>query len=194
MRERDYPWFRHYSGTATDAKWLLVARDAVCDAGDVYAVWCALLERANEAKPRGSVLGFDSAPLAAFWGWEKPLIDRVFASLRAHGLHDGKRLTAFTKRNPIKQDATGAQRARNYRDRKRAASRRDAQPAADPASRRDVTASRVTSHIERDSEAGSLPASSSSPIPTISLSNPVAHERESGGFFTRLFGRGAKHA
>lgn len=86
------------------------------------------------------------------------------------------------------------QRAKNYRDRKRAASRRDGQPPAYDSSRRDVTASRVTSHIERDSEAGSLQASSSSHIPTLSLSSSGVVERESEGFFTRLFGRGGKHA
>jgi hypothetical protein len=187
VREKDYPWFRHYSGTATDAKWLLVARDAQCRAGDVYAVWCALLERANDAKPRGSIVGFDPAPLAAFWAWEPSLIERVIAALRHHGLHDGRRLTEWAKRNPLKKDPTGAQRARNYRDRKRGASRRDAGPSrrdgesgTGDASRRDVTESRVASHIERDCEAGSLQASSSSNLPNTSLSNPVARESENG--------------
>lgn len=111
-------WFAHHHGTATDAKWAPVARLAGCQRYHVYAVWCALMERASAARDRGSIAGFDAVDLGESWGLDAEVIDRIVQALRDRKLIVGDRLTKWNERQP-KRDATNAARQARFKAKKR---------------------------------------------------------------------------
>lgn len=113
-------WFRSYHGAPTDPKWLVIARLAGTQPGVVAAVWWALMDRASQATPRGSVAGFDVEATAAFFGWDGSTVQAVLDALRRRGLiADGDVLPQWRKRNPPDYST---ERVQAFRGRKRTVS------------------------------------------------------------------------
>lgn len=110
-------WFRSHHGAPTDPKWLVIASKAQSKPGIVAAVWWALLDHASQNTPRGSVAGFDTETLAAFWGFGEAEIVRIVAALRDKKLVGSDDIiTTWAKRQPKKEDGA-AERARAWRER-----------------------------------------------------------------------------
>lgn len=134
-------WFRWYTGTATDPKFLVVARLSKQNVASVVAVWAMLLERASDgvtqcdagvtrcdAVKRGFVTGFDCESADVLLGLEDGSSAAIIEALRTKGLLDGDKVTAWEKRQPKREDSS-AERTRAYRERlkeKQSETQRDA--------------------------------------------------------------------
>lgn len=116
-------WYRTYAGTATDPKWVLVARIAGTIPGVVASVWGALLDHASQNDPRGSVADFDCEVLAAFYGYEPETVAAVVDAMRGRGMIDADgMLTAWAKRQPKRErdDDLSTERTRRFKERQKA--------------------------------------------------------------------------
>jgi hypothetical protein len=109
-------WFRSWHGAPTDPKWLVIALRAKVPAGMVSAVAWALMDRASQAKPRGSVAGFDAETYAAFSGFPVPSVEATLAAMREKAFIVGDRLAAWDSRNP---GDYSTDRVREHREKKR---------------------------------------------------------------------------
>lgn len=174
-------WFAHHNQTRHDPKLGVVAKRADAPKSLVYAVWCALMECASEARDRGSVAGFDVEAEAQAWDEDVARVQRIVDALvdRRH-IVDG-RLARWAERQP-KKDKSAARQAKL---RKRKASRVTESDAS-----RTVTSRNVTGVTERDgsrgdkSEALGSVDSSSGSSPSLQLPPSTrAHDpaREAGG-------------
>lgn len=114
-------WFRSHHGAPTDPKWLMIARRAGCRPIEVAAIWWALLDYASQHEDRGSIAGFDRETLAEFYDLEEITIDAVVAALEQKGLLAGSRIASWSRRNPLREDDTAAERKRRQRERERQA-------------------------------------------------------------------------
>lgn len=114
-----FEWFRSWHGAPTDSKYRVVAKRAGVAPGMVSAVYWALLDYASQNEPRGSVEGFDAETYAEWAGWEESDVLAIldaFAGKQA--IIDG-RIAAWEKRQPKREDPTGAERQARYRDAQR---------------------------------------------------------------------------
>lgn len=115
-------WFRWYTGTATDPKFLVVARLSGQNVAAVVAVWAMLLERASDgvtqcdAVRRGLVTGFDCESADVLLGLDSGASDAILTALRSKGLLSGDEVTNWKKRQPKREDSS-AERTRAYRER-----------------------------------------------------------------------------
>lgn len=122
-------WFRWYTGTATDPKFLVVARSSGQNVAAVVAVWAMLLERASDgvtrgdasvtqcdATKRGFVTGFDCESADVLLGLEPGASAAILEALRKKGLLSGDEVTNWKKRQPKREDSS-AERTRAYRER-----------------------------------------------------------------------------
>ena len=115
-------WFRWYTGTATDPKFLVVARLSGQNVAAVVAVWAMLLERASDgvtqcdASKRGYITGFDSESADTLLGLEDGATEQILGALRKKNLLDGDKVTSWEKRQPKREDSS-AERTRAYRER-----------------------------------------------------------------------------
>lgn len=115
-----FEWFRSWHGAPTDPKWLLIARNAQVPPGVVSAVAWALLDHASQHADRGSVDGFDVETYAAWAGWEEADVIAVIAAMHSKGIiTPNNRLSNWEKRQPKREDPTGNERQRNWRNRHR---------------------------------------------------------------------------
>lgn len=101
-----------------DAKLTLVAKAAGVTAGEVLAVWVAVLAHAAAQRPRGSLEGLDAEQMALALGWPPERVAAILQAMRPR-LHDGQRLRAWKKRQRVKIDRTAAERKRRQRARQR---------------------------------------------------------------------------
>ena len=123
-------WFRWYAGTATDPKFMVVARLAGQNVAAVVAVWAMLLERASDvtlcdatvtqcdAGKRGFVTGFDCEAADAVLGLEDGASEAIMRAMEKKGLLTGGKVTNWEKRQPKREDSS-AERTRAYRERQR---------------------------------------------------------------------------
>jgi hypothetical protein len=141
---RRYSWCRLHREILDDPRWSLVARRTSAPLPIVEAVIVRLDDHASQSTPRGSVVDFSIAALAARWNVDEEMIGRIYAELEASdiGWIDQDYVVSFWARNPDQEDATAAERQR----RKRA---RDKQAKEDARAAREVIHSHVTSR--RDS-------------------------------------------
>ena len=122
-------WFRWYTGTATDPKFLVVARLSGQNVASVVAVWAMLLERASDgvtqcdasvtqcdAVKRGFVTGFDCESADVLLGLQAGAAEAILTALRKKGLLTGDEVTSWKKRQPKREDSS-AERTRAYRER-----------------------------------------------------------------------------
>lgn len=168
-------WFRWHHGTATDPKWQVVARRAShamsrhVTRANVLAVWACMEECASQATDRGTLEGWCDEDVGAALDIDEAEVAAIHAAMCGKTLSDdGKRLTAWEKRQPKREreDTTAAERKRAQRER---------EAAAGGVTRRDNSASRlVTPREEEKREERALPGS----VDTHSPGD--AHERVSG--------------
>ena len=115
-------------GTATDPKFLLIARLSGQNVAAVVAVWAMLLERASEGAEgtgsglesgrRGCISGFDCDAADVILGLEAGAARAVLEALTARGLLCGDRVTNWDKRQPRREDPS-TERVRRFRERQR---------------------------------------------------------------------------
>lgn len=110
-------WFRSWAGAPTDPKWLLIAKRANVAPGIVSAVVWALLDHASEATDRGSVASFDVETYAIYSGFDEDKVRAILAALEAKGVIVDGRFAQWEKRQPKREDDSGARVAR-HRSRK----------------------------------------------------------------------------
>jgi hypothetical protein len=119
-------WYRWHHGTVTDPKWLTVASRAKASlarnvtVGHVVSVWCAMMENASQANPRGELLNWSDEDIGAALGMPEEEVAAIRAGMQGKTL-DGYVLMAWKRRQPKAEDATAAERKRAQRDRDRVA-------------------------------------------------------------------------
>ncbi len=125
-------WFRWYTGTATDPKFMVVARLAGQNVAAVVAVWAMLLERASDVSERdetqcnaekrymkrGFVSGFDCEAADAVLGLEDGASEAIMRAMEKKGLLTGERVTNWEKRQPKRED-NSTERVRRFREKKK---------------------------------------------------------------------------
>ena len=114
-------WFRWYEGTASDAKFRLIARKAGQPVAYVVAVWAMILERASEAGERGRISGFDCEAADAMLDMPEGAACAIVEAMQAKGMIDAERVSKWNERQPRREDDS-AERVREYRARKKAES------------------------------------------------------------------------
>lgn len=112
-------WLRWYENTATDPKFLVVARKAGQPAGFVIALWAMLLERASMASPRGSITGFDCETADMFLEMEAGAAEAIVRALRSKGLIAEDCITRWPERQVCREDETATERKRLQRARQK---------------------------------------------------------------------------
>lgn len=113
-------WFRSHHGAPTDPKWLVIAAKAGTRPGVVAAIWWALMDRASQSSPRGSINGFDAEAVAAFYGFPEAEVHAVLAALEAKGLIADGALVKWSERQPRRErEDNSAERVRRLRERQR---------------------------------------------------------------------------
>lgn len=108
-------WFKCGLGSATDPRWLSVARRANVRRTEAVAVAMAL--QCYSGEHDGSIEGFDAVELAELWAIKIERVAAIVAVLRQVGEIDGERWVRFIQR--AKDDS--APRVQRHRARKRAA-------------------------------------------------------------------------
>ena len=117
-------WFRWYHGTVTDPKWRVIAKRAGCTVGNVVAVWATMLEDASaNATERGELHGWCSEDIAALLDMDPGQVEAIREAMQGKVL-EGDRMPAWDKRQPKREDGS-AERARAWRERKKAEKERD---------------------------------------------------------------------
>jgi hypothetical protein len=110
-------WLRYYHSTVFDPKWRLAARSVGCRAGDVLAVFDTMLLAASTHEERGSLAGWRADVAAIGLEFDEDLVRRIYAALGGL-VHDGRRLSAWDRRQRDYEDTTNADRQRRHRERK----------------------------------------------------------------------------
>ncbi|TPG50649.1 hypothetical protein EAH75_04215 [Rhodanobacter glycinis] len=110
-------WLRHYHGEVCDPRWLGIAREAGngVTPGHVYVVWSYLKESASRASPRGIITRFDASALADFTGWPLEQITGTVDAICARGLIVDGVIVDWLEKQPVKLDATNADRQKRHR-------------------------------------------------------------------------------
>lgn len=141
-------WLRHYHGEVCDPRWLGIARQAGngVTPGHVFVVWGYLKECASKASPRGIVARFDATALADFTGWPVEQITSTVEAICARGLIVDGVIVDWLERQPVKLDATNADRQKRHREKvkKRQDEGREAHSAPDSNGVTPVTGNAVT--------------------------------------------------
>jgi len=109
-------WFRWYAGTATDAKWQLVAHDSGQPVMAVLAVWAHVLERANANG--GTLDGWNSRVVAVAIGTTADAVTAILDAMQGLVL-DGNSVAKWPDRQPKRRDDDSTDRVRAHRERKR---------------------------------------------------------------------------
>lgn len=119
-------WFRWHHGTVTDPKWMTVASRASASMsrnvtrGHVLSVWCAMMENASQANPRGTLSNWSDEDIGAALGIPEDEVAAIRDAMQGKTL-DGYDLTAWKRRQPKAEDTTAAERKRAQRERDRLA-------------------------------------------------------------------------
>ncbi|MBQ1761930.1 MAG: hypothetical protein IIZ92_03400 [Aquincola sp.] len=118
-------WFRWHHGTVNDQKFPLVARKSGASVAEVIAVWACLLERASCADVRGTLGEPDFEAMDCALGMADGKSAAIYEALQARALIDSDaRVTAWSKRQPKRENDGAAERKRAQRERE--AAERDA--------------------------------------------------------------------
>lgn len=137
-------WFRWWHGTVTDAKFGVISMKANCSLPEVIAVWAYLLEHASQCHVRGDVSRYVTAvthdvtnhenvtdrhegvtEIAWALRMRHETVTAIVTAMRDGCLITDGRIEAWERRQPVREDAvttgakTAAQRAKEYRDRKK---------------------------------------------------------------------------
>ena len=116
-----YSWSRLHSDLLDDTRWSLVAKRAEAPLPIVEALVIRLEAHANNAQPRGDVLGFNLEAMAARWNIDPETVRRIYEELERPdiGWISQDQIVTFWSRNPDKIDETNAERQQRWRVRRR---------------------------------------------------------------------------
>ena len=120
-------WFRSWHGAPTDPKWLGIARKAGVAPGIVAAVVWALLDRASQAKERGTIDGYDADGIACFMGCEPEQVEAIIGLMHEKCILIDNAFSGWEKHQPKREDGA-AERAKEWRERKRTQANAEDQP------------------------------------------------------------------
>jgi DnaD/phage-associated family protein len=109
-----------------DNKWPVIASRAGVKPGVVSAIAWALLDYASQHEPRGTVAEFDTEVYAVYSGFPQAEIDAVIQAMNDKGVIVDGMLANWAKRQPKREDETGTQRVRNWREMKRSVTQSNA--------------------------------------------------------------------
>ena len=179
-------WFRWHDGTVTDPKLALIAKKSGESRPVVIAVWAALLEQGSRAEQRGSIADFDLETMAVALDIEEDAIHAVIAALTAKGMIDEQRLTAWDKRQPMREDLNSSARVQAYRERQKQAetpgnaAKRDETP-GNAAKRDETVVTPLDTDTDTDSDSDTeeqVKSAASAPGPIASPDEPLPAEPE----------------
>lgn len=114
------PWIKLYSGTATDPKFRLIARDAGVSTAEALGVWLMILEKASDAD--GDAYGFN--PRLADIAFDMPdgSAAKVILAMQDLEMLHGMQVAAWESRQGTqsgKSAVTGYDRVKRYRDKRK---------------------------------------------------------------------------
>lgn len=114
-------WFRWYHGTVADPKFTVIAKRAKQPRHVVIACWTAILEHASTRSDRGCLEEIDHEEIAASLDLETEQVEAVYQAMVGKGMIIDSRLKSWEKRQPKREDSTGAERKERWRRKKREA-------------------------------------------------------------------------
>ncbi len=141
-------WFRWYHGTVSDPKLALIAKKSGQTRPIVIAIWVALLEHASQAELRGDISGFDAETVAVALDIDEDAIPAVIAAITAKGMIADGVITAWSKRQPQREDDASTARVRAYRERQK-----QAETACNATKRTGTQGNAQEEEVEADTEA-----------------------------------------
>lgn len=112
-------WFRWYHGTVADPKFTVIARRSRQPRHVVIACWSAILEHASARTDRGSMADIDHEEIAASLDLETEQVEAVCQAMMDKGMIVDDRLKNWEKRQPKREDSTGAERKERWRNKKK---------------------------------------------------------------------------
>lgn len=112
-------WFRWHHGSVTDPKFQLVAHKSGSSVAEVIGVWAMLLEAASMSGQRGCHGDLDFEAIDFSLGLKDGKTAQIYELMCARGLvnRDEKAITAWAKRQPLREDETANDRKRRQRER-----------------------------------------------------------------------------
>lgn len=117
--EKRYGWFRLYNDSPSHPRWKVAAQKANCTVGDAFAVAVCLMCVGSKTKPRGRIDDFDPEQCAATLGIPQERVEAIVAAYNS-----GKNpwiaqgfIQSWDDRQPVREDATNAERQARYRER-----------------------------------------------------------------------------
>lgn len=113
-------WFRSWHGAPTDGKWRMVAADVGCKPAEVVALVWTLMDHASANEDRGSVKGFNARVYALDSGTDAATVRAILDALASPDVEvlADDRFINWDKHQPKREDGS-AERARDWRERKR---------------------------------------------------------------------------
>jgi hypothetical protein len=171
-----YPWYRYYSGTSSDPKLRLVARQVKLPMADVLACWIVLLEQASDSDPRGQVRDVDFEAFDCMLDWPDGRSKLIHGRLVERGLVDDSGvIRAWSKRQPKREreDDKSADRVKAHRQRKHQETPSNAKPNHETPSNAKPSQEtpRQIDRLDRQKEGGHAPEGA--PPPTM----PAAYRK-----------------
>lgn len=112
-------WFRWYHGTVADPKFTVIARRSRQPRHVVIACWTAILEHASTRSDRGCLEEIDHEEIAASLDLETEQVEAVCQAMMDKGMIVDDRLKNWEKRQPKREDSTGAERKERWRNKKK---------------------------------------------------------------------------
>lgn len=108
-------WFRWYHGTVSDPKFAIIAKRSEQPKHVVLSCWSAFLEHASTRKERGVLSGIDMEEIAIMLDLEIEQVDSVYQAMVSKNMIQEDRLSNWIKRQPKREDETGAERKRQWK-------------------------------------------------------------------------------
>lgn len=112
-------WFRWHHGTVDDPKFTVIARRAKQPRIYVVALWALVMEFASTRADRGAITDFDSEIAAASLDVDVGVVDSIMAAFKDKELIVNDRLKSWLKRQPKREDETGAERKKKWKERQK---------------------------------------------------------------------------
>lgn len=112
-------WFRWYHGTVADPKFSVIAKRSQQPRHVVIACWPAILEHASTRSDRGSLEDIDCEEIAVVLDLETSQVEAVYQAMVDKGMIVDDRLVNWEKRQPKREDVTGAERKERWKAKKK---------------------------------------------------------------------------
>jgi hypothetical protein len=123
-------WVRLWHEMPTDPKWRVIARKSGQAIATVIAIYnCLMVNASANGNERGIVRDWDSEDIGAALDIDERSVDSVIEAMQGKVL-DGWYLSGWEKRQPKQEDGS-AERAKNWRERKRTVANGNERPDKD---------------------------------------------------------------